>query len=692
MGDLQITPETPGRPAIHNPFESPNDYHRLQESVVPSPSVFKSSKSSGATPAKFKWDIDEMSSLLPVHIDAEDIHRQSMYLSQTRIDTDIEEKRQNAIEQFFTNGAIVPSPWTEQASKQKSAQMHFGKSSMSPQILEEPLPTKKTTVGCQTVLSLPVDFQLDKILGEYYRSEEASQHDQVQESLSSSSLRRKLFLDGHGSGSESSSPPSPERGGGEGEPPGGEGGGDRDFLSPMSASPLPCLLSGMSALTPSTGLLSSSPIQGRHRTYSLGSVTSPQFPERSSPAGFKSPALSPIGPQFTQTPIAGERKKLSFVTPEGVPLDMDMNSCTESPYVDGCSPIRFCSPLQLPGQTQDNPKLRLRARCWASPPTISPNPSLPGQTQDNPKLRLEPAAGPHPQRSPPNPSLPGQTQDNPKLRLRARCWASPPTISPNPFPPGPDPGQPQAQTPSPLLGLTPNDLPQPFPPGPDPGQPQAQTPSPLLGLTPNDLPQPFPPGPDPGQPQAQTPSPLLGLTPNHLPPTLPFLDQENICPSTPLPPMELGSPLQCVPRTSEGLLGPGRLCEGGPGMAQPLSDSVKMEEENGEVEVELPEEEEEGGVTPVGVRLTSSRVGASVLAAEASHMFVSLLAEGSSIPYDNSMQVDSGYNTYAGTATASLIDGMSSDSQSKESFDAAHIPDEVFPYTRHTKTIFPQHH
>ncbi|CAB1327453.1 unnamed protein product, partial [Coregonus sp. 'balchen'] len=500
MGDLQITPETPGRPAIHNPFESPNDYHRLQESVVPSPS----------TPAKFKWDIDEMSSLLPVHIDAEDIHRQSMYLSQTRIDTDIEEKRQNAIEQFFTNGAIVPSPWTEQASKQKSAQMHFGKR-------------------------------------EYYRSEEASQHDQVQESLSSSSLRRKLFLDGHGSGSESSSPPSPERGGGgggEGEPPGGEGGGDRDFLSPMSASPLPCLLSGMSALTPSTGLLSSSPIQGRHRTYSLGSVTSPQFPERSSPAGFKSPALSPIGPQFTQTPIAGERKKLSFVTPEGVPLDMDMNSCTESPYVDGCSPIRFCSPLQLPGQTQDNPKLRLRARCWASPPTISPNPSL--------------------------------------------------------------------------------------------------------------------------------------------------LDQENICPSTPLPPMELGSsspsPLQRVPRTSEGLLGLGRLCEGGPGMGQPLSDSVKMEEEeDGEVDVELPEDGEEGGVTPVGVRLTSSRVGASVLAAEASHMFVSLLAEGSSIPYDNSMQVDSGFNTYAGTATASLIDGMSSDSQSKESFDAAHIPDEVFPYTRPTK-------
>ncbi|XP_042357729.1 protein aurora borealis [Plectropomus leopardus] len=392
MGDhieLQITPETPGRPSIRNPFESPNDYHHLHEPLVPSPSVFKS-KPCKATPPKFNWSIDEMASLLPVHIDPEEIQRQSFYLSQTRMDSDIEEKRQNAIEQFFTKGAIVPSPWA--APDTRKGPQVYTKSFKSSVIAEEP---EKVSVACQTTLSLPLAFDLEKILGDYYRYDEPC--DAVQESLSSSSLRRKLFLDGRGSysGSDSSSPPSPERSHtrqerlsldrGEGAV-GGAAGSEGDALSSIFSSPLSC---GVSAPTPSTGQFSSSPIQhGCFRDCSLGSITSPLFPDRSSPAGLISPTISPILAHAARTPIcSAERRQQSNLTPHGAPLDIDGTTCNESPFVEGCSPIRSCSPHQhhCYNEPQHNarPKPRPRVRCWASPPLISPilNPKL----QDNPE-------------------------------------------------------------------------------------------------------------------------------------------------------------------------------------------------------------------------------------------------------------------------------------------------------------------
>ncbi|XP_016382712.1 protein aurora borealis-like [Sinocyclocheilus rhinocerous] len=297
MGDIaeiHITPETPGRPAILNPFESPNDYHRLHEPLVPSPSVFKSSS---ATPAKFKWSIDEMANLLPVEIDPEDIHRQAVFLSQARADAEIEENRQHAIEQFFTKGAIVPSPWGPPAAKQ-SVKMPHQKSPLSPLVTEELQSSKKINAICQTVLSLPVDFNLEKVLGDYYRTEELTE--QVQESLSSSSLRRKLFLDGHDSGSESSTPSSPDRYS-HNVPP-----SSREMMSSVIVSPLQC---GIPTGTPLSGQFSSSPIQGQCRAYSLGSVGSPMFSERSSPA-FKSPILSPIRLQHSVTPVSGEKSEM----------------------------------------------------------------------------------------------------------------------------------------------------------------------------------------------------------------------------------------------------------------------------------------------------------------------------------------------------------------------------------------------
>nr|XP_061783816.1 protein aurora borealis-like [Nerophis lumbriciformis]XP_061783897.1 protein aurora borealis-like [Nerophis lumbriciformis] len=379
MGDHTDIHITPGRSSVRNPFESPNDYRHLQETLVPSPSVFKSR----ATPPKFTWNVEEMASLFPVDIDPEEIQRQSFYLSQTRADSDIEEKRQNAIEQFFTKGAIVPSPWS--VTETRKIPLMYKKSPLSPMITEEP---EKHSVSCQTTLSLPLALDLERLLGEYYRNEEVA-CDAVQESLSSSSLRRKLFLDGQGafSSSDGSSPPTPDRCLTQEERLLLKQHEDaaQDFKGAASssfASPLSC---NVTASTPSTAQFSSSPIQhGRFRDCSLGSLASPVFP-----ASMGSPTISPI---LAHTPKgSAEWKQPRHLTPHGVTVDMDTLPCAKSPFVEGCSPIRSCSPHQLrihPDLQQcARSKPRSRFRSWGSPPLISPilNPKLP-DSQDSEDL------------------------------------------------------------------------------------------------------------------------------------------------------------------------------------------------------------------------------------------------------------------------------------------------------------------
>nr|XP_049591461.1 protein aurora borealis isoform X2 [Syngnathus scovelli] len=357
----QITPETPGRPSVRNPFDSPNDYHDLHKPLVPSPSVFKLSQ---AAPSGFNWSIEDMASLLPVHIDQEEIQRQSFYLSQTRMDSDIEEKRQKAIEQFFTKETIVPSPWSTSDSRRTP---HMSKTwSLSPMIEEQ----EKKSVACQTSLSLPVAFDLERLLGDYYRNEEAAS-DGSPESLSQSSLRRKLFLDGQTSysGSDSSNPPSPERSHSRQERPLIHG---EDFVgqAAMFSSPLSC---GVAAPTPSTGQFSSSPIQ----TSCLRDCSSfsPLFPDRSSPADMASPSVSPINAHALRTPTGpAEWKRPSSLTPHGLPLDANVPSLTMSPDVEGCSPIRSCSHQRHPRANH-----RPRFRTCTTPPPIAAilNPKLP---------------------------------------------------------------------------------------------------------------------------------------------------------------------------------------------------------------------------------------------------------------------------------------------------------------------------
>ncbi|XP_040122802.1 protein aurora borealis isoform X2 [Oryx dammah] len=324
MGDvkeskMQITPETPGRIPILNPFESPGDYSNLHERTVSSP-VFKSTKL--PTPGEFRWSIDQLAVINPVEIDPEDIHRQALYLSHSRIDKDVEDKRQKAIEEFFTKDVIVPSPWTDHEGKQLS-EYHSSKcintNNESPVGRKLTIHSEKSNAACQTLLSLPVDFNLEKIL------------DQSPGNLSSSSLRRKLFLDGNGSISESLPPASPR------SPRSGAQTSLEVFYS-IELSPVQC----RSPLqTPSSGQFSSSPIQDSAKRYSLGSITNP--------SPFSSPTFSPVAFQIGKTPLS-ERRKFAFHSPDASSRT-DCNGITNpyirSPYIDGCSPIKNWSPMRL---------------------------------------------------------------------------------------------------------------------------------------------------------------------------------------------------------------------------------------------------------------------------------------------------------------------------------------------------------
>ncbi|KAI3362732.1 hypothetical protein L3Q82_001791 [Scortum barcoo] len=129
------------------------------------------------------------------------------------------------------------------------------------------------------------------------------------------------------------------------------------------------------------GQFSSSPIQhGRFRDCSLGSIASPLFPDRSSPAGLISPTISPIVAHIARTPIgSAERKQPSNVTPHGGPLHMEVPPSNESPFVEGCSPIRSCSPHQLYCHSEHQHNARPK------PPAESPLLGLPSPHLPDPQ-------------------------------------------------------------------------------------------------------------------------------------------------------------------------------------------------------------------------------------------------------------------------------------------------------------------
>ncbi|XP_052801620.1 uncharacterized protein LOC128232223 isoform X2 [Mya arenaria] len=260
-----------------NPFDPGVDDLHLPAYMSPGFFSVTSTPASGEK-SVFSWNIEHIAELNPADIEDMPHHQHDHGL---HLDRETEERAQRAIEQFFANNLVVPSPWSDPKKPRKKPVLPATPGNQGPVheemmqdlqgSIQKSLPPKQGTVDatCQTVLSLPVNFDLGAILGAYMTGESENGN---QEMLSTSSLRRKLFFHGD----TSSLAPSPVKS------VAGEIGGVPD--SPLFSKQQP----NWDHVTPlkNTPAFSSSPIK---------SAGTPQHRRCSSdPEFLASPELSPI--------------------------------------------------------------------------------------------------------------------------------------------------------------------------------------------------------------------------------------------------------------------------------------------------------------------------------------------------------------------------------------------------------------
>lgn len=168
-----------------------------------SPSVFSVIE----TPDKQKepfWSIEQIAVLRPADIE-ETPNQEHAGVGN---DAETERRAQDAINRFFSQHEIVPSPWLPTEPIQVRSR------SFSPAATSTACMKKTVTRKCisrqdawtQTALTLPLDLDIEKLLGQYYTfptqqcklsgyTSQMSEGDESKDSLlSTSTLRRKLFV------------------------------------------------------------------------------------------------------------------------------------------------------------------------------------------------------------------------------------------------------------------------------------------------------------------------------------------------------------------------------------------------------------------------------------------------------------------------------------------------------------------
>ncbi|KAL6432832.1 hypothetical protein ACFW04_006296 [Cataglyphis niger] len=184
-----ITPPSKLRKLItRNPFE-PDLINRLHLPVI-SPTVFTKVSSPVQESPGFKWNIDELARINPAKIEEFPVHQ--VYSP----DPELEVKAQAAIDRFFKQNHIIPSPWDIKQKENKPPLNTPNNRLLQNLNSIKDLSKSKKDVWSQTVLSLPIDLpqNVEEALKPFLTFTQEQNTDGDDINLSNNSLRRKLFF------------------------------------------------------------------------------------------------------------------------------------------------------------------------------------------------------------------------------------------------------------------------------------------------------------------------------------------------------------------------------------------------------------------------------------------------------------------------------------------------------------------
>ncbi|XP_072757902.1 uncharacterized protein Bora isoform X2 [Anoplolepis gracilipes] len=183
-----ITPPSKLRKLIaRNPFE-PDLINRLHLPVI-SPTVFAKVSSPMQESPGFKWNIDELARIKPAKIEEFPLHQLHSP------DPELEIKAQAAIDRFFKQNHIIPSPW-DVRQKENKPPLDTPNRPLDDVNSTKDFAKSKKDVWSQTVLSLPFHLpqNVEEALKPFFTFTQEQSTDGDDVNLSNNSLRRKLFF------------------------------------------------------------------------------------------------------------------------------------------------------------------------------------------------------------------------------------------------------------------------------------------------------------------------------------------------------------------------------------------------------------------------------------------------------------------------------------------------------------------